>query len=129
MLKDIKRMTAELTDKTSAECIEITGLLFRHKYTTFSVPSYTSLIWLIYTAESSSYKVKNLKDAVNYENGWKIYIHILPSMNNESLINLAVTYLKEKAQEFWVNNYMFIKIWNEYIKWYWGLIVNSVNYI
>ena len=110
MLKDIKRMTAELTGKMSAEYIEIAGLLFRHKCTAFSAPSYASLIWLIYTAESLSYKVKNLKDAVNYENGWKIHIYTLFSMNDESLINLAVTYLKEKAQEFWMNNYVFIKI-------------------
>ena len=110
MLKDIKRITAELADKMPAECIEITGLLFRHKYTAFSAPSYVSLTQLIYTAELPSYKAKNLKNTVNYENGWKIYICILPSMNNESLINLAVTYLKEKAQEFWMNNYVFIKI-------------------
>ena len=68
MLKDIKRMTAELTDEMSAECIEITGLLFRHKYTAFSAPSYTLLIQLIYTAELFSYKAKNLKNTVNYEN-------------------------------------------------------------
>ena len=68
MLKDIKRMTAELTDKMPAEYIEIAGLLFRHKYTASSAPSYTPLIWLIYTAESPSYKAKNLKDAANYEN-------------------------------------------------------------
>ena len=68
MLKDIKRMTAELIDKMPAKCIEIAGLSFRHKYTAFSISSYTFLIWLIYTAELSSYKVKNLKDAVNYEN-------------------------------------------------------------
>ena len=68
MLKDIKRMTAELTDKMSAECIEIIGLSFRHKYTAFSASSYTSLTQLIYTAELPSYKVKNLKNAVNYEN-------------------------------------------------------------
>ena len=109
MLKDIKRITAELTDKMSIKCIEIAGLLFRHKYTAFSVSSYAPSIQLIYTAELSSYEVKNLKDIVNYENDWKIHIYILSSMNNESLINLAVTYLKEKAQEFWMNNYMFIK--------------------
>ena len=68
MLKDIKRMTAELTDKISVKHIEITGLSFRHKHTAFSASSYTSLIQLIYTAESSSYKAKNLKDAVNYKN-------------------------------------------------------------
>ena len=100
MLKDIKRMTAELTDKMPAKCIEITGLSFRHKYTAFSAPSYALLTQLIYTAESPSYKAKNLKDAVNYENGQKIHICILSSMNDESLINLAVTYLKGKAQEF-----------------------------
>ena len=50
------------------ECIEITDLLFRHKYTAFSAPSYAPLTWLIYTAELPSYKVKNLKNAVNYEN-------------------------------------------------------------
>ena len=110
MLKDIKKITAELTDKTPTECIEITGLLFRHKYAAFSAPSYTSLIQLIHTAESSSYKAKNLKDAVNYENDWKIYICTLPSMNDESLINLTVTYLKGKTQKFWMNNYVFIKI-------------------
>ena len=68
MLKDIKRMTAELTDKMPAEHIEITDLLFRHKYTASSVPLYTLLIQLIYTTELPSYKVKNLKDAVNYKN-------------------------------------------------------------
>ena len=68
MLKDIKRMTTELADKTPIECIEITGLLFRYKYTASSVPSYALLIQLIYTAELSSYKVKNLKDAANYKN-------------------------------------------------------------
>ena len=111
-------MTAELTDKMPAEHIEITGLSVRHKYTAFSAPLYAPLIQLIYTAESSSYEVKNLKNTVNYENDWKIHICILSSMNNESLINLAVTYLKEKAQEFWINNYVFIKTWNKYIKWY-----------
>ena len=44
MLKDIKRMTAELADKMPAECIEITGLLSRYKYTAFSASSYTPLI-------------------------------------------------------------------------------------
>ena len=68
MLKDIKRMTAELIDKTPAEYIEITGLSFRYKHATFSAPLYTLLIWLIYTAELPSYKAKNLKNAVNYEN-------------------------------------------------------------
>ena len=68
MLKDIKRMTAELTDKMPIKCIEIAGLLFRHKHAAFSVPSYISSIWLICTAESFSYEVKNLKDAVNYKN-------------------------------------------------------------
>ena len=129
MLKDIKRMTAELIDKISAEHIEITDLLFRYKCAAFSVPLYTLLMRLIYTAEPPSYKAKNLKDAVNYKNGWKIHIYILSSMNNESLINLTVTYLKGKTQEFWVNNYMSIKIWDEYMKWYWGLIVNPVNHM
>ena len=69
MLKDIKRMTAELTDKMSAEYIEIADLLSRHKYTTFSTTLYTSSMWLICTAEPFSYEVKNLKNAVNYENG------------------------------------------------------------
>ena len=109
MLKDIKRMTAELTDETSVKCIEITGLSFRHKHITSSAPSYTPLIWLIYTAELPSYKAKNLKDTVNYENNWKIHICTLSSMNDKSLINLAATYLKEKAQEFWMNNYVLIK--------------------
>ena len=90
-------MTAELIDEMSAECIEITDLSFRYKHTAFSASSYTSLIQLIYTAESSSYEVKNLKNAVNYKNDWKIHIYILPPMNNKSLINLAATYLKEKA--------------------------------
>ena len=69
MLKDIKRMTAEFTGKMPAECIEITGLLFRHKCTAFSAPSYTPSIRLIYMTELPSYKAKNLKDAVNYKNG------------------------------------------------------------
>ena len=111
-------MTAELADKMPAECIEIAGLSFRHKCAAFSVSLYVSSIWLIYMAELSFYEAKNLKDAVNYENSWKIHIYILSSMNDESLINFAVTYLKEKAQKFWVNNYVFIKIWNEYIEWY-----------
>ena len=68
MLKDIKRMTTELAGKMPAKCIEITGLLFRYKYTAFSAPSYAPLIWLIYTAEPPSYKAKNLKNAVNYKN-------------------------------------------------------------
>ena len=118
MLEDIKRMTAELTDKMPVKYIEIAGLLFRHKCTIFSVSPYVSSMWLIYMAESFSYKVKNLKNAVNYKNDWKIHICILPSMNDKSLINLAVIYLKEKTQEFWMNNYMLIKIWNKYIEWY-----------
>ena len=122
-------MTAELTDKIPTECIEIAGLSFRHKCAAFSAPLYVPLIRLIYMAEPLSYEAKNLKDAVNYKNGWKIHIYILPSINNKSLINLTVTYLKEKAQEFWMNNYVLIKTWNKYIKWYWGLVVNSVNYI
>ena len=97
MLKDIKKMTAELTDKISAECIEIADLLFRYKYTAFSVPSYILLMRLIYTAESSFYEVKNLKNVVNYKNDWKIHIYILSSINNKSLINLIVIYLKEKT--------------------------------
>ena len=96
MLKDIKRMTAELADKMPTECIEIIGLLFRHKHTAFSASSYTPLIQLIYTVKLSSYKAKNLKNTANYKNDWKIHIYILSSMNNESLINLTVTYLKEK---------------------------------
>ena len=68
MLKDIKRMTAELINKIPAKHIEIINLSFRHKHTAFSVPSYISLIQLIYTAESSSYEAKNLKNAVNYKN-------------------------------------------------------------
>ena len=68
MLKDIKRIITELTDKTPAECIEIIGLSFRHKHTASSVSSYILLIQLIYTAELPSYKAKNLKDAVNYKN-------------------------------------------------------------
>ena len=68
MLKDIKRMTAELADKMPTECIEITGLLFRHKCAAFSASSYAPSIWLIYMAEPPSYKAKNLKDAVNYKN-------------------------------------------------------------
>ena len=68
MLEDIKRMTAELADKMPAKHIEITDLSFRHKYTAFSVSSYASLIQLIYITEPSSYKAKNLKNAVNYEN-------------------------------------------------------------
>ena len=90
-------MTAELADKMPAECIEITDLLFRYKYTAFSASLYAFLTWLIYTAEPSFYEVKNLKNAVNYENDWKIHIYILSSMNDESLINLAVTYLKGKV--------------------------------
>ena len=68
MLKDIKRMTAELTDKMPAKHIEIAGLSFRHKYTASSAPSYAPLIQLIYTVKPSSYEAKNLKNAVNYEN-------------------------------------------------------------
>ena len=103
-------MTAELTDKMSIKYIKIIGLLFRHKHTAFSASLYAPLIQLIYTAELLSYKAKNLKDTVNYKNDWKIYICILSSMNNKSLINFTVTYLKEKIQEFWINNYIFIKI-------------------
>ena len=61
-------MITELIDKMPAKCIEIIDLLFRHKYTAFSVLSYTPSIQLIYTAESPSYKAKNLKDTANYEN-------------------------------------------------------------
>ena len=61
-------MTAELTDKISAENIEITGLSSRYKHAAFSASLYASLMQLIYTAESFSYKVKNLKDIANYEN-------------------------------------------------------------
>ena len=61
-------MTAELIDKTSAEYIEITGLSFRHKYTAFSASLYIFLMQLIYIAELLFYKVKNLKNAVNYKN-------------------------------------------------------------
>ena len=68
MLKDIKRITAELTDKMPAECIEITGLSFRYKHTASSVSSYILFIQLIYTAEPPSYEVKNLKDTANYKN-------------------------------------------------------------
>ena len=68
MLEDIKRMTAELTDEMPAECIEITGLSFRHKHAAFSAPLYAFLIQLVCTAEPPSYEVKNLKNAVNYEN-------------------------------------------------------------
>ena len=100
MLKDIKRITAELTDKTPVKYIEITGLSFRYKYTASSASLCASLMQLIYTVKLSSYKAKNLKNAVNYKNDWKIYIYILPSINDESLINLAATYLKEKIQEF-----------------------------
>ena len=109
-------MTAELTGKMPAECIEIISLSFRHKHAAFSAPLYVPLIQLIYTAELSFYKAKNLKDTVNYKNDWKIHICILSSINDESLINLTVTYLKEKVQEFWVNNYIFIKIWDKYIE-------------
>ena len=97
MLKDIKRITAELIDKMPTEYIEIIDLLFRYKYTAFSVSSYILLMQLIYTAKSSSYKAKNLKNIVNYKNDWKIYIYILSSINNKSFINLAVTYLKKKV--------------------------------
>ena len=69
MLKDIKRMTAELTDKMSTKYIEIISLLFRYKYTAFSAPLYVPLIQLIYTAELSSYKAKNFKNIANYKNG------------------------------------------------------------
>ena len=68
MLKDIKRIITELTDKMPVKHIEIAGLLFRYKHTAFSAPSYVLLIQLIYITESSSYKAKNLKDAANYEN-------------------------------------------------------------
>ena len=68
MLEDIERMTAELTGKMPAECIEITGLSFRHKCAAFSASLYTPSTQLIYTAEPPSYKAKNLKDAANYEN-------------------------------------------------------------
>ena len=102
-------MTAELTDKMPVKYIEIAGLSFRHKYAAFSVPLYAPLIQLIYTAELPFYKAKNLKNAVNYENDWKIHICTLSSMNDKSLINLTATYLKEKIQEFWMNNYVFIK--------------------
>ena len=68
MLKDIKRMTAELTDKMSVKHIEIAGLSFRYKHAASSVPSYAPSIWLIYTVKPLSYEAKNLKDAVNYEN-------------------------------------------------------------
>ena len=64
-----KRIITELTDKMPAECIEIADLSFRYKCAAFSAPSYVSLIQLIYTAESPSYKAKNLKNAVNYKNG------------------------------------------------------------
>ena len=67
MLKDIKRITAELAGKMPAECIEITDLLFRHKYTAFSASSYALSIWLICMTELPSYKAKNLKNTVNYE--------------------------------------------------------------
>ena len=69
MLEDIERMTAELAGKMPAECIEITGLLFRHKCAAFSAPLYALLIRLIHTTEPPSYEAKNLKDAANYENG------------------------------------------------------------
>ena len=62
-------MTTELTDEIPAECIEITGLSFRHKYAAFSAPSYAFLTWLIYTVKSFYYEVKNLKNVVNYKNG------------------------------------------------------------
>ena len=66
MLKDIKRITAELTDKMPIKYIEIAGLSFRYKYTAFSTSSYASLIQLIYMTKSLFYEVKNLKNAVNY---------------------------------------------------------------
>ena len=68
MLKDIKRIMAELTDKMSIKYIEITDLSSRYKYTAFSVSLYALLMWLIYTAKLFSYKAKNLKNTVNYKN-------------------------------------------------------------
>ena len=62
MFKDIKKMMTELTDKMPAEYIKIAGLSSRYKYITFSVSSYILLMQLIYTAESPSYKAKNLKN-------------------------------------------------------------------
>ena len=68
MLKDIKKMTIKLTDKMPVKCIEIAGLLFRHKYTASSAPSYVPLTQLIYMTESPSYEAKNLENAANYKN-------------------------------------------------------------
>ena len=127
MLEDIERMTAELAGETPAERIEIAGLPSRHKRAASSAPPYAPPTRLVRTAEPPSYEAKNLKDAANYENGWKIHIRTLPPMNDESLINLAATYLKGKAQEFWVNNHVSIKTWDEYMEWCRGLVVDPVN--
>ncbi len=68
MLKDIIIIEFELTDEISANLIEIADLLVYYKQVAFSAHSYTSLSRLIYITKSSYYSVKNLKDAVNYEN-------------------------------------------------------------
>jgi hypothetical protein len=128
MQEGIEALEAELAGDTRAPRIEIAGLPIREKRTASSGPADQPMAQMPRLAKPPTFKGRNLKDAADYETGWKIYFQASRTMPDEQRIAHAATYLEDRARTAWgQEDRPTINTWDEYISWCRSIVVDPVN--
>ena len=98
MEESIEALEAELAGDTHAPRMEIAGLPIREKRAASSGPSGQPMAQLPRLAKPPTFRGKNLKDAAEYEMGWKIHLQASRPMSEPDQISYAATYLDDRAR-------------------------------
>lgn len=101
MEESIEALEAELAGDTRTPRIEIAGLPIREKRHASSGPANQPMAQMPRLAKPPYFKGRNLKDAADYEAGWKIHLQASKSMSDQERIAYAATYLDDRARAAW----------------------------
>jgi hypothetical protein len=79
-------------------------------------------------AKPPTFQGKHLKEAAEYEIGWKIHLQASRTMSDQDRIALAATYLEDRARAAWgQEDRPLVDTWDEYIAWCRSIVVDPVN--
>jgi hypothetical protein len=116
MEESIQAFEAELAGDTRAPRMEIAGLPIREKRPASSGPSNPPVAQMPRLAKPPTFKGRNLKEAAEYESGWKIHLEASRPMTDQERIAYAATYLDDCAHAAWgQEDRPSIDTWDAYI--------------
>jgi hypothetical protein len=93
----IKALQAELVGDMQALRMEIPCLPIQEKRRASSPPPNQPLAQMSRPAKPPTFKRRHLKEAAEYEVGWKIHFQATKAMLNADRIALVATYLDDRA--------------------------------